>query len=106
MNEPIACSLDAFARGTRRERWLVLGSRALVRIDTTERGLRLVFASEPGVETEVMELAELERECCAFVSWDVTTTGYRVVLDVSGDGDAVPAVHGMFGPLREVLTAS
>ena len=96
MNEPIACSLSASDLGMRHERWLVLGSKALVGIDTKEQGLELVFASEPGVEAEVRDLAELERECCAFASWEVSTEADRVVLDVRGDGEAVPVVQRMF----------
>jgi hypothetical protein len=100
----ISCTLDDGDLGSRRERWLVLGSRALVGIETTSRGLELVFAAEPGVEAELGELAELERECCAFATWTVQDGDERVLLDVSGKSDdAVPAVQGMFGPLRKRL---
>jgi hypothetical protein len=86
----IACTLDEGDRGSRRERWLALGSCALVGIETTRRGLRL-------------ELAELERDCCAFATWTVRSEEGRIVLDVAADGDdAVPVVQGMFGPLREL----
>ena len=87
----------------RAERWLTLGSRALVRIDPSETGLVLVFAAEPGVEHELRELAELERDCCAFATWSVLADVERVVLDVAGEGEAVPVVQGMFGPLRELI---
>ena len=100
----IACTLDQEDRGSRRERWLVLGSRALVGVDTTRRGLRLVFAAEPGVEPELQALAERERDCCAFATWTVTSSKGQVVLDVAGvNDDAVPVVHGMFGALRQLL---
>jgi len=100
----IACTLDDYNRGTRRERWVALASRALIGIETTERGLRLVFATESGVEQELLELAALERDCCAFATWAVTTTGNRIALDIAGrSADAIPAVQGMFVPLRDLL---
>jgi hypothetical protein len=105
MNEPIACSLEAYQRVARRERWLTLASRVLVAVETTERGLRLVFAAEDGVAAELQELAELERDCCAFAAWTVRADGDRVVLAVDAEGAAVAAVQGMFGPLRKLLSA-
>jgi hypothetical protein len=100
----IACTLDQEGQRSRRERWLVLGTHALVAVTTSDRGLELGFAPEPGVEQELLELAELERHCCAFATWTVRPTSDRVVLDVAGSSDeGVLAVQGMFGALRELL---
>jgi hypothetical protein len=35
------------------------------------------------VEGELRQLAELERDCCAFAQWSVHTRGEEVVLDVT-----------------------
>jgi hypothetical protein len=100
-----ACSLDDENRGLRRDRWLELGSWDLIEFHTTDRGLRLVFAAKPGVERELLELTELERDCCAFVSWTVTSPNSRVILEIAGeDDDAVPAAQGMFNLLQVLLT--
>jgi hypothetical protein len=102
--DPIACTLEDYSRGARRERWVTLASRALVEIETTDGGLRLVLAADESVEHELRELADLERECCAFATWSVERVGDRLVLDVAARrDDAVPAVQGMFVPLRELL---
>jgi hypothetical protein len=102
--ETIACTLNQEDLGSRRERWLVLGSRALIAVETTSGGLELVFAREPGVEDELARLAELERDCCPFATWEVASGDGRVVMDVAGKtADAIPAVQGMFGPLCELL---
>jgi hypothetical protein len=85
-----------------------LGTRSAQRVRATlgqRPGIRLVFAAEPGVERELLELTEAERECCAFASWTVTSQNSRVALEVVGkDGDAVPAVQGTFNVLRALLT--
>ena len=103
----ISCTLDQEDHRSRRERWLVLGSRALVMVETTERGLLLVFVDEPEVGEELVELAALERECCAFATWTVSDGEDRVVLDVEGKSeDAVPAVQAMFAPLRDLIATT
>jgi hypothetical protein len=92
--------------GRRRERWQRLSAAAGVEVAPTERGLRLVFRAAPGVAGELHELAELERECCAFADWAVSDTGGRVVLEVGGRSEeGVPAVRATFGDLRAPLAA-
>lgn len=93
----VACSLTRSGMKERRRRWHVLAGRAFVGRAVTDRGLRLEFRQEAGVEDELRELALLERDCCRFASWDVTTADGRVVLDVSGtSGEGVSAVQEMF----------
>ena len=97
----IACTLNHDDLSSRRARWAALASHALLEIETTRRGLRLVFAGNDGVAAELRELAELERECCAFATWTVEVDVRGVALELAGIEDAaVPAVRAMFGPLR------
>jgi hypothetical protein len=98
---PVACTLNQQDLEQQSERWQALADRAGRGVSRTDRGLRLTFSAGPGVVAELDELAELERECCAFASWSVTSEADRVVLDVSGDDEvAVAAVQVMFDPLR------
>jgi hypothetical protein len=100
----IACTLGDDDRVSRQQRWLAVASRGLLAAETTDRGLRLAFAAGPRVRDELRRLAELERECCAFAAWTVEERHDRVVLDVSALSDeGVPAVQGMFRPLRALL---
>src|SRR6266699_2327987 len=97
----IACSLDRENLAERRQRWFELGARAAVEVAATDRGLRLAFRADEGVEDELRRLAELERGCCAFADWSVTATSVQILLDVSGSSEeAVAAVQAMFGRLR------
>ena len=102
----IACTLATGERVDRRERWRRLGALGGGAVVETATGLRLEFTRSAAVERELRELAELERECCAFATWTVRTTGSRLVLDVKGEGDAVAAVHRMFASFRGVFAGA
>jgi hypothetical protein len=93
----IACSLSADDLPERRRRWVALTDAALAERTAIPAGVRLSFRARPGVEAELRELAELERECCAFASFDVSAARGQVVLDVTAPGDqGVAAVRELF----------
>jgi hypothetical protein len=92
----IACSLTTDELPERRRRWRALTDRALAERTTIPAGVRLSFRPEPGVEEELVALAELERDCCGFASFDVNASPDRVTLDVTGAGDGVAAVRELF----------
>jgi hypothetical protein len=105
---PVACSLAKAEFADRQERWRQLWQRAAVNAVTTSNGLRLLFRAAPGVEAELRQLAELERDCCAFSDWSVQISGEELVLDATAPTqEGITAVQAMFGKLRsEVLAAS
>jgi hypothetical protein len=90
----MSCTLTSDELATRGNRWRALGAADVA--DTTD-GLCLSFPAH--TEAALRALAELERGCCAFASWDVTTQGGRAVLDITAEG-AVAAVQAMFARLR------
>jgi hypothetical protein len=98
----VACSLNRDQLVVRSRRWDALAVRALVERAPTETGQRLVFRCEGGVEVELLALAGLEKECCAFADWTVRAAGGQVVLEVRGSSpEAVAAVQAMFRSLGE-----
>jgi hypothetical protein len=105
---PIACSLPEADLANRHDRWLQLWQGAAVDAVTTSNGLQLLFRAEPRVEEELRQLAELERDCCAFADWSVQARGTELVLDVTAPTEeGIRAVQAMFGKLRsEVVSAS
>jgi hypothetical protein len=94
MEKLIACSLSPAGRASRGDRWRALVEETGVEIVEVPQGLELRFGT--GAERELRELAELERECCAFADWTVEGT----TLVVTGEGDAVPVVQSLFAALR------
>ena len=106
-NAAIACSLQETDLADRQDRWLELGQRAGIEAIATSNGLRLRFRAVTGVEAELRQLADLERECCAFADWSVRARGGELVLTVSADSEeAIAAVQGMFGKLRSALATT
>jgi hypothetical protein len=63
----------------------------LVRRELVPGGIRLSAA--PGAAAALIELTDLERECCAWINYDVSDESV-VTLTADGDGGAVLA--GMF----------
>jgi hypothetical protein len=105
---PIVCSLAETDLANRQDRWRRLWQRAAVNAVTTSNGLQLLFSAAPGVEGELTQLAELERDCCAFADWSVRARGTELVLDVTAHTEeGITAVQAMFSKLRsEVETTS
>lgn len=60
----------------------------LVKRELMGGGIRLRAA--PGAAAALIELIDLERECCAWISFDVSD-GSVVTLTADGDGEAVLA---------------
>jgi hypothetical protein len=90
MPGPVVCTLDDSDRTDRGRAWeKVLGSGG-VRRERIPGGIRLT--AEPGVAAALMELIELERDCCAWIAYEVS--GSVATLTAEGEGEAVLA--GMF----------
>ena len=88
---PIACTLSAADLVDRGFAWQKLLGSGLVKRDRVPRGIRLTAA--PGAAASLIELIDLERECCAWIHFEISD-GSIVTMTAEGDGDAVLA--GMF----------
>lgn len=83
---PIACTLSAADLEDREGAWRKLLSSGLVNRETVPGGLRLSPA--PGAAGALIDLIDLERECCAWIRFDVSDRSV-VTLTADGDGEAV-----------------
>jgi hypothetical protein len=100
MEEPrepavVACSLGPEDHSARRTRWQQIRTRALIDVFATQRGVRLIFRDDPGVEEDLRQLVSLEGECCSFADWSLRAQSGDLLLDVSADGDASAVVREM-----------
>jgi hypothetical protein len=85
---PIACTLSPADLEDREGAWGKLMSSGLVERDVVPGGIRLTPA--PGAAAALIELIDLERECCAWIRFDVSNSSV-VTLTAEGDGEAVLA---------------
>jgi hypothetical protein len=88
---PIACTLSASDLEDREGAWKTLMGSGLVKRERVPGGIRLSAA--PGAAEALMHLIDLERECCAWIHFDVSD-GSVATLTSDGAGEAVLA--GMF----------
>ncbi len=52
----------------------------------------LRFRDRPDVGAELKQLVDAERECCAFLGWQLNRTSDGWVVEVTGDDDDLKAV--------------
>jgi hypothetical protein len=88
---PIACTLSASKLQDRQGAWNKLMGSGLVAREVLPGGIRLTPA--PGAAAALIELIDLERECCAWIQFEVSD-GSVVTMTAEADGAAVLA--GMF----------
>jgi hypothetical protein len=86
--EPIVCTLTESDRQGRGAAWRKLLGSGLVERDLVPGGIRLSAA--PGAAASLIELIDLERDCCAWIHFEVSD-GAVVTLSADGDGEAVLA---------------
>jgi hypothetical protein len=87
-NPPIACTLTAADLEDREGAWKKLMGSGLVRRDMVPGGIRL--SPDPGASAVLIELIDLERQCCAWINFEVGPDS-AVTLTAEGDGEAVLA---------------
>ncbi|HXC79451.1 MAG TPA: hypothetical protein VNU19_20640 [Candidatus Acidoferrum sp.] len=91
---PIACTLSTNDLRDRERAWVKLLASGVVRRDVVPGGIRLT--AEPGAASSLLELIELERECCAWIQFEVRD-GVAVTMTAADEGEALLAE--MFKPL-------
>ncbi|HEV2036472.1 MAG TPA: hypothetical protein VGU71_20165 [Candidatus Dormibacteraeota bacterium] len=91
---PIVCTLSASDLEDRGAAWQkLMGSRLVLR-DRVPGGIRLIAA--PGAAASLIELVDLERDCCAWMQFEVSEGSEGAVVTVTADGDGEAVLAGMF----------
>jgi hypothetical protein len=77
----------------RLESYRQLFADAFVGRERTVAGIRFRFRADDGIEARVRELADLEKQCCAFFTFAITVVGGEVLWDSTViDDDTARAV--------------
>ena len=96
---PIACTLNASGLAERGE-WLErLGAKSLLDGRRTAEGLALRF--DASAEDEVRSWVEAERECCAFLGFDLEPADDVLRLRVTGPRGSEPILDGLLAALTQ-----
>ena len=100
---PIACTLTPGAMADRGEWLRRLGAASLLAANRRDAGLHLRF--EAAAEDEIRRWVRAERECCAFLSFELDRTGDEVHLTVTGPPGAEPVLDGLLAALQGTTAA-
>ncbi len=100
---PIACTLTPGAMADRGEWLRQLGRKSLRAGERTPHGLALSF--DLGARDEVIEWVRAERECCAFLTFDLNEAGDDVRLTVAGPPGSEPVLDGLLAALTDTDAA-
>jgi hypothetical protein len=94
---PIVCTLHPNEMGARLEAWHRLLAAHLGGIERpAPTRLRLILAAGAGLE-RTRELAAREMACCAFMTFTVTPSDGRLLVDAEVPAEAAPTLDGLAG---------
>ena len=86
-SRPIACTLTPSELNDREAAWQKLWASGLLHRARVSGGIRL--EADPGAKDALMQLVDLERECCAWI--DFVVDGSTVTMTADADGESVLA---------------
>jgi hypothetical protein len=89
---PVACTLGSEDGAQRLEEWRRLSASAGLGRGLAARKLTLRFRDLPGVRDELERLIAGERDCCAFLGWEVAFSEGELHVHITGDPDELRAL--------------
>ena len=94
---PIACTLSAAELGERGVAWSELSSRWGRGSSRRPDSVVLSFAREPDAVARLERLVDQERECCAWIDFEIAERDQTVELVMRATPQGLPIVAEMFG---------
>jgi hypothetical protein len=89
---PIACSLSAGDQQRRLQEMTSLADHVLGVEPARERGSRVRFRADVGVEAALTRIVDAERECCPFLDLSLSADGPDLTLSIGGPQEAAPVI--------------
>ena len=83
-NEPIMCTLTPGELAARRQTLLPGLLEQVIAREPLPEGLRVRFASDPGILSRIAAAIEAERHCCRFFRFELTVSAELISLDITG----------------------
>jgi hypothetical protein len=98
---PLACTLTPAEGLTRMQRWQRLHDAAQLHASHRDGRVEVTYRRSADVASELDELVQAERECCAFARWDVHARDDELLLTIgprsADDRAAVTELGVAFG---------
>ena len=89
---PVACTLEAIDGAQRLEEWRRLSTAAGLGRQLAGGKLTLRFRDVAGVGEELDRLVSAERECCAFLGWELVRSEAEWHVHITGSPDELRAL--------------
>jgi hypothetical protein len=99
MKIPIACTLTEAEMRERRRTILDSVRGAVSRVTALPAGYAYHFEAKPEALVQLARLVELERVCCAFLTFRIIAEAGSdaICLEITGPPDAKPLIDDIFG---------
>src|SRR5450631_1503180 len=99
MEIPIACNLSDGELRERRETILNFFRQSLLKVRPLSLGLAFSFPPSSEVLTRLAQLVDLERQCCAFLTFKIVVEAgdSPIRLEVTGTAEAKKVIADLFG---------
>jgi hypothetical protein len=89
---PLACTLGPAEGAARLARWREIGTTYGAGQERGDGCVLLRFRDDVAVATELADLIDAERSCCAFLGWNLERSATGIAVRITGSADAVAPV--------------
>ena len=97
MKDLPVCTLTAKELQERKATILTSVSRAVIKRSEIPSGYRYEFSNRPDTHQAVLQMVELERQCCRFLTFELIETAETIQLDVTGGLESLAIIGELFG---------
>lgn len=97
---PVACSLSAEDHRHRLAAIQEIGRRALLAAEDRHDGAVLSFRNSAGVREELLSIVDAESSCCSFLALSLVDNEDRLMLSISGPGEALRIMRDLTESFR------
>jgi hypothetical protein len=91
-----ACSLSKAEWRHQTQAWQAITDSALRAKTAIPRGVRLTFEPDHTIAHSLLDLTTAERDCCAWATWQLTSTSDATLIEVTADGQGTETLQTMF----------